>query len=203
MSELDARYAESFAELVRNSPDGKDLTREAMSLRINMEHEFVSSLPDRLKPEFAARVMQKREAIGLKALAKSICSPRQRIAPRVMPKASIVASSSSASILARSMPPSGSKKTRSPLRHCLRQKRKPRKRLPTRVAGHRRSDRGQECEAGRSLARHGRHELLCKQGPNPAQAAGIVGNLMQESGSLKTTAIGDQGTAFGVSQWRH
>lgn len=39
------------------------------------------------------------------------------------------------------------------------------------------------------------------QGYSPAQAAGIVGNLIQESG-LRTTPVGDNGTAFGVAQWR-
>lgn len=41
------------------------------------------------------------------------------------------------------------------------------------------------------------------QGLNPTAAAGIVGNFMQESGTqLNPTAVGDQGTAFGIGQWR-
>ena len=45
--------------------------------------------------------------------------------------------------------------------------------------------------------------FLTKQGWTPAQAAGIVGNLQAESGSsLKTDAVGDNGTAFGIAQWR-
>jgi hypothetical protein len=34
------------------------------------------------------------------------------------------------------------------------------------------------------------------------QAAGIVGNLVQESGIQPTGAVGDNGTAFGIAQWR-
>lgn len=40
-------------------------------------------------------------------------------------------------------------------------------------------------------------------GYEPYQAAAIVGGLQQESGrSLDPAALGDQGTAFGVAQWR-
>lgn len=40
-------------------------------------------------------------------------------------------------------------------------------------------------------------------GYTPVQAAGIVGNLMQESGqNLSVDVVGDSGTAFGVAQWR-
>lgn len=41
------------------------------------------------------------------------------------------------------------------------------------------------------------------RGYTPVQAAGIVGNLMQESGpNLDLNAVGDNGTAFGIAQWR-
>lgn len=41
-----------------------------------------------------------------------------------------------------------------------------------------------------------------KQGWSEQQAAGIVGNLMAESGEdLKTNAVGDSGAAFGIAQW--
>lgn len=41
------------------------------------------------------------------------------------------------------------------------------------------------------------------KGWTPVQAAGIVGNLMQESGpGLDINVVGDSGTAFGIAQWR-
>ncbi|MGE0231165.1 MAG: phage tail tip lysozyme, partial [Flavobacteriaceae bacterium] len=39
-------------------------------------------------------------------------------------------------------------------------------------------------------------------GYTPEQAAGIVGNLVQESGVRSDGAVGDNGTAFGIAQWR-
>lgn len=39
-------------------------------------------------------------------------------------------------------------------------------------------------------------------GYTPEQAAGIVGNLVQESGVRPSGAVGDNGTAFGLAQWR-
>lgn len=42
---------------------------------------------------------------------------------------------------------------------------------------------------------------LVNLGLTPQAAAGVVGNLMQESG-LNPGASGDQGTAFGIAQWR-
>lgn len=44
------------------------------------------------------------------------------------------------------------------------------------------------------------YEFFIGKGLNPHQAAGIVGNLMQESG-LKTSIKGDGGKAFGIAQW--
>lgn len=44
-------------------------------------------------------------------------------------------------------------------------------------------------------------DYYIKLGYTPAQAAGIVGNLIQESG-LRTEPVGDNGTAFGIAQWR-
>lgn len=44
--------------------------------------------------------------------------------------------------------------------------------------------------------------LMQKHGLSDVQAAGIVGNLIQESGLRSTGAVGDAGTAFGVAQWR-
>lgn len=41
-----------------------------------------------------------------------------------------------------------------------------------------------------------------KQGYSLEQAAGIVGNLIQESGLDPNVAPGDNGTAFGLAQWR-
>jgi len=40
-----------------------------------------------------------------------------------------------------------------------------------------------------------------KKGFSPQQAAGIAGNLYQES-SFNPTIVGDNGTAFGLAQWR-
>lgn len=46
-------------------------------------------------------------------------------------------------------------------------------------------------------------DFYVQLGYSPVQAAGIVGNLMQESGpGLDTGAVGDKGTAFGIAQWR-
>lgn len=46
-------------------------------------------------------------------------------------------------------------------------------------------------------------DFFIELGYKPWQAAGIVGNLMQESGpGLDTGAVGDKGTAFGIAQWR-
>lgn len=44
--------------------------------------------------------------------------------------------------------------------------------------------------------------LLTARGYSPAQAAGIVGNLQQES-SLNPTAWGDKGTSYGLAQWHN
>lgn len=45
-------------------------------------------------------------------------------------------------------------------------------------------------------------QFLLAKGWAPHQVAGIVGNLMQESGrNLKTNAIGDGGNSYGVAQW--
>lgn len=47
------------------------------------------------------------------------------------------------------------------------------------------------------------YQFFVDQGLTTHQAAGIVGNLMQESGSqLDPKAVGDKGTAFGIAQWR-
>lgn len=40
------------------------------------------------------------------------------------------------------------------------------------------------------------------RGYTKEQAAGIVGNLLQESGLRPSGAVGDNGTAFGIAQWR-
>ncbi|MGR9169787.1 phage tail tip lysozyme [Rhizobium sp. KDH_Rht_773_N] len=45
--------------------------------------------------------------------------------------------------------------------------------------------------------------FFIKRGWSPHQAAGIVGNLMAESGLRPTGAVGDKGTAFGIAQWRN
>lgn len=47
------------------------------------------------------------------------------------------------------------------------------------------------------------YQYYLQQGYSPVQAAGIVGNLMQETGpNLDGSLIGDNGTAFGIAQWR-
>lgn len=43
-------------------------------------------------------------------------------------------------------------------------------------------------------------QFFMGKGLTAIQAAGIVGNLMHESG-LKTGIIGDRGTSFGIAQW--
>ncbi len=44
--------------------------------------------------------------------------------------------------------------------------------------------------------------LLRERGFSPEVAAGLVGNLMQESGpELKLDAVGDNGNSFGAAQW--
>ncbi len=43
-------------------------------------------------------------------------------------------------------------------------------------------------------------EYLTGKGLSPAAAAGIIGNLMVESG-LNPLAVGDSGTSFGIAQW--
>lgn len=43
---------------------------------------------------------------------------------------------------------------------------------------------------------------LLNKGYSPAAAAGIVGNLVQESGVNPTVNPGDSGTAHGIAQWR-
>lgn len=46
-------------------------------------------------------------------------------------------------------------------------------------------------------------DFFMQRGWEPHQAAGIVGNLVQESGAgLESTAVGDDGTAHGIAQWR-
>lgn len=45
-------------------------------------------------------------------------------------------------------------------------------------------------------------QFLISKGLTPAQAAGIVGNLVHESGGMNTRALGDNGTAYGLAQWR-
>lgn len=44
------------------------------------------------------------------------------------------------------------------------------------------------------------YEFFINKGLKPHQAAGIVGNLIHESG-LKTSIKGDGGKAFGIAQW--
>lgn len=44
------------------------------------------------------------------------------------------------------------------------------------------------------------HAWLLTQGLSPNGATGVVGNLIQESG-LRTGAVGDGGTSFGIAQW--
>ena len=43
---------------------------------------------------------------------------------------------------------------------------------------------------------------LLQRGYAPHQAAAIVGNLTQESGVRPDGVVGDNGTAFGIAQWR-
>lgn len=46
-------------------------------------------------------------------------------------------------------------------------------------------------------------DYLVKKGMPLAQAQGVVGSLTGESGAnLNTAAVGDNGTAFGIAQWR-
>jgi len=45
-------------------------------------------------------------------------------------------------------------------------------------------------------------EFFIAKGWQPHQAAGIVGNLLAESGLNPTVKPGDNGTAFGIAQWR-
>jgi hypothetical protein len=45
-------------------------------------------------------------------------------------------------------------------------------------------------------------DYFVSQGFTPEQAAGLVGNFMQESGSrLNTGVVGDGGTSYGIAQW--
>ena len=44
--------------------------------------------------------------------------------------------------------------------------------------------------------------FFMKKGYSQVQAAGVVGNLIQESNLRPAGAVGDNGTAFGVAQWR-
>jgi len=53
--------------------------------------------------------------------------------------------------------------------------------------------------AGRATQAMG---YFMKKGYSQVQAAGIVGNLIQESNLRPSGAVGDNGTAFGVAQWR-
>jgi Phage tail lysozyme len=46
------------------------------------------------------------------------------------------------------------------------------------------------------------YQYLISQGYPPVAAAGIVGNLVQESGVNPTVNPGDSGTAHGIAQWR-
>jgi len=45
-------------------------------------------------------------------------------------------------------------------------------------------------------------KFFVEKGWKPHQAAGIVGNLLSESGLNPTVKPGDKGTAFGIAQWR-
>lgn len=63
-------------------------------------------------------------------------------------------------------------------------------------------------QSGQSSTRQGNGDpgatafnYFTSQGWSPAQAAGIVGNLFAES-RFRTGAVGDQGTAHGIAQWR-
>ena len=46
------------------------------------------------------------------------------------------------------------------------------------------------------------YQYLIAQGYTPVAAAGIVGNLVQESGVNPTVNPGDSGSAHGIAQWR-
>lgn len=46
------------------------------------------------------------------------------------------------------------------------------------------------------------YQFLIAQGYSPVAAAGIVGNLVQESGVNPTVNPGDSGSAHGIAQWR-
>jgi hypothetical protein len=46
------------------------------------------------------------------------------------------------------------------------------------------------------------YDAFIEYGYTPAQAAAIVGHLVQESGVRPSGAVGDGGTAFGLAQWR-
>jgi hypothetical protein len=46
------------------------------------------------------------------------------------------------------------------------------------------------------------YQYLIAQGYSPVAAAGVVGNLVQESGVNPTVNPGDSGTAHGIAQWR-
>lgn len=45
-------------------------------------------------------------------------------------------------------------------------------------------------------------QFFMSRGYSKEQSAGIVGNLVQESGLRASGAVGDAGTAFGLAQWR-
>lgn len=45
-------------------------------------------------------------------------------------------------------------------------------------------------------------QFLMSKGLTAQQAAGIVGNLVHESGGMNTRALGDNGSAYGLAQWR-
>lgn len=45
-------------------------------------------------------------------------------------------------------------------------------------------------------------QFLMSKGLTAEQAAGVVGNLVAESGGMNTAALGDNGSAFGLAQWR-
>lgn len=50
---------------------------------------------------------------------------------------------------------------------------------------------------------HAAKRLVKEHKIDPTLAAGIIGRFMAESGqNLDTTAVGDNGTAFGIAQWR-
>jgi hypothetical protein len=55
---------------------------------------------------------------------------------------------------------------------------------------------GETIDASRAM------DFFIEKGWTPQQAAGIVGNLQQESGpNLSTNAVGDGGSAYGIAQW--